>query len=129
MKASDSDSAPTSSSATPQPSSRIRSTVRSSSAGRRASARSVISTTTRSCPAAPLGDGQQVGERSGVEHLGLDVDEDRQRREQAALDRAAEGRGTAGLVQLGEQALGARRGEQQVRRAPAGPSGPRASAS
>ena len=48
MNASEAVSAPTSSSATPQPRSRTRWTVRSSSAGRSASARSVISTTTRS---------------------------------------------------------------------------------
>src|SRR3712207_2044542 len=52
MNASDIASAPTSSTATPQPTERTRSTVRSSSAGRVASARSVISRTTRSPPGA-----------------------------------------------------------------------------
>jgi hypothetical protein len=46
--------APTSSSAMPQPRSRMRSTDRSSSAGLAASARSVISTTTRSFDCARL---------------------------------------------------------------------------
>ena len=79
----------------PSRASRTRSTVRSSSAGRAASARSVISRTTRSSPGAPSAMRQQVVERGGVEHLGLDVDEHGQRRQQALLDRAAEGRGAA----------------------------------
>ena len=61
-----------------------------------------------------LGDGEQVVQRCAVEHLRLDVDEDGQRGEQALLDRAAEGRGAAELVELGQPARRAGRREQEV---------------
>jgi hypothetical protein len=49
-----------------------------------------------------------------VEHLRLDVDEDGERGEQPLLDRTAEGRGAAELVELGQPARRAGRREQQV---------------
>ena len=70
-----------------------------------------------------LGDGEQVVERGAVEHLGLDVDEHRQRGQQTLLDRAAEGGGAADLVQLGQPAGGAGGGEQQVGALAAAPRG------
>jgi hypothetical protein len=62
-----------------------------------------------------VGDGQQLVQRSAVEDLGLDVDEDGQRGQQILLDRPLEGGGAADLVELGQPAGRARGGEQQVR--------------
>ena len=60
------------------------------------------------------GDGEQVVQRRAVQHLGLHVHEHRQRGQQALRDGAAEGGGTADLVQLGQPTGLAGGGEQQV---------------
>jgi hypothetical protein len=62
-----------------------------------------------------LGDGEQVLERRRVEHLRLDVDEQRERGQQPLLDRTGEGRPAAQVVELGEAAAAAGGGEQRVR--------------
>ena len=62
-----------------------------------------------------LRDREQVVQRGGVEHLRLDVDEQRQRREQPLLDGAVERRRPARLVELGQAPGLAGRGEQRVR--------------
>jgi len=61
-----------------------------------------------------LGDREQLGQRSGAEHLRLDGDEHRQRRDQPGPDGAAEGGDAARAVQLGEPAGRAGGGEQRV---------------
>ena len=76
-----------------------------------------------------VGDGEQVVQRRGVEHLGLDVDEQRQRRQQALRDGAAEGGGAADARRA--RPAGRPRARRRTARSgrASGPSGPRASAS
>ena len=61
------------------------------------------------------GDGQQVLQGGAVQHLGLDVDEQGQRGQQARGDGPSKGRRPAGRVQLAQQAGGPRGGEEVVR--------------
>jgi hypothetical protein len=74
-------------------------------------------------PRGALRDRQQVVQRRAVQHLRLDVDEQRQRRQQPVLDRAPEGGDPAGRVELGQPALGPGRCEQRIgtRQRPCGP--------
>jgi hypothetical protein len=65
-----------------------------------------------------LGKCQQVDQGRAVEHLGLHVHEQRQRRDQPVLARAGEGGFAAGPVELGQAALRAGSGEQGVRALP-----------
>ncbi len=107
-------SAPTSSSATPQPRARSPSTAASSSAGRSASARSVISTNSRRCdPALVISSSAQGGvprpRISGSTFTRMVLP----RGSIGGLD-STPGGSPAGPVELGQQDLLARHGKQPV---------------
>ena len=80
-------------------------------------------------PGRALGDGEQVVQRRAVEHLGLDVDEHGQRRQQA-LRRPRRGRRRRGRSRRARPAARPSRAAANSRSGrSSGPSGPRASAS